>query len=177
MDDPDARAQWNRHVDRALLQAQLGPTAHALREQLGAGWTSTVDATGYYRSATLRHANPDYAVVLHISTVAGYEGPLLHITVWQDFNTGDHHASALLTPDPQGFDPDRVHAAVRQAVADTDRLKAHAAAHAAAQAILADTLRRLRHENPHGLLTPDHHHLTARYVADLAEARTALRDA
>ena len=38
------------------------------------------------------------------------------------------------------------------------------------------TLRRLRHANPHGLHAATCHQLHTEFVADLAEAMTALRD-
>ena len=43
MHDSNQTAQHDRGVHRALLHAQLAPTAEALRKRLGDGWTSTVD--------------------------------------------------------------------------------------------------------------------------------------
>jgi hypothetical protein len=174
MEDHGQAADWNPSVGLAHLPAQLVPTAHALRERLGDAWN--VDGTGLPSIATLRHQHFDYAVVLGVSNVASHEGPRLHIAVWQDFNGCDHHACATVSLDGPRFDPDRVHAAVRQALADTDRLKAHAAVHAAAKSVLAATLLRLRHENPHGLLAREHHQLDAQFAADLADAMAALRN-
>jgi hypothetical protein len=180
MHDSDQATQRNRGMDHALLHAQLAPTAEALRERLGAGWTSTVDTGGLYRAATLRHDDPDFTVVLHVSTPTGDERPYLHINVGQDFNNaslGTHVASALVHPGGNRFDPDQVHAALRQAVAETHRLKARATAHTAVQAVLDTTLRRLRHADPDGLHARTFPQLHAEFVADLAEAMAALRDA
>ena len=131
------------------------------------------------RRATLHHDDPDYTVVLHISTPTGDDLPYLHLNVCQDFNhgaRGTHVASALVHPDRGRFDPDQVHAALRQAVAETHRLKAKATAHVTTQAVLDATLRRLRHADPHGLHAATSDQLHAEFVADVAEAMAALRE-